>query len=195
MREFSTKPDRLLSLAFLYFVLLFTGLVTFTETVSAATKSNAIENNAIKDAQYNKAPHFNLPNIFSKAPVQLSDYQGKVVLIDFWASWCGPCRQSLPEYDELRTRLRQQSKGEDFEILAINVDVTTEEAIHFLERYPVSFPVLEERSGKSQQAYDLLTMPTSFLVDREGYIRIAHQGFNSGYIHYLEKEVESLLNE
>ncbi len=190
MHALSTKSDRLLSLAFLYFVVLFTGLVTFTETVAAASKGNSL-----KDAQFDKAPHFALPDIFSQTPVKLSDYQGKVVLIDFWASWCGPCRRSLPEYDALRTRLHQESKGTDFEILAINVDVTTEEAIHFLERYPVSFPVLEERSGKSQQAYDLLTMPTSFLVDREGYIRIAHQGFNSGYIHYLEKEIELLLSE
>ncbi|WP_156508609.1 TlpA disulfide reductase family protein, partial [Oleiphilus sp. HI0132] len=92
-------------------------------------------------------------------------------------------------------RLHSKQNGKDFEILAVNVDVTTEEAMRFLEQYPVDFPVLEERSGKSQQAYELLTMPTSFLIDREGYIRIAHQGFNTGFIRYLEKEVNMLLQE
>lgn len=181
----SNKPDRFLGLSFAYFILLFIGLNSFTEQVSAD----------LKDAKYNKAPLFSLPDIYEKSTVNLSDYKGKVVLVDFWASWCGPCRQSMPEYNQLRKRLHSKQNGKDFEILAVNVDVTTEEAMRFLEQYPVDFPVLEERSGKSQQAYELLTMPTSFLIDREGYIRIAHQGFNTGFIRYLEKEVNMLLQE
>ena len=182
------KQDSFLAGTFIYFLCLFSGLLSFTSEVAA-------ENSRNDSAYYKQAPSFTLLDIHSKKPLSLADYQGKVVLIDFWASWCGPCRQSMPEYNELRARLHQSAKGKDFEILAINVDVTTEEAMRFLDSYPVDFPVLEERSGKSQQAYDLLTMPSSFLVDQQGRIRIAHQGFNSGYIRYLEKEVLALLAE
>jgi thiol-disulfide isomerase/thioredoxin len=141
------------------------------------------------------APAFTLPEISSRQNISLEDYQGKIVLIDFWASWCGPCRKSLPEYNDLRNRLQASPIGDMFEILAINVDMTNEEALAFLNKHPVDFPVLEERSGQSQQAYDLLTMPTSFLVDQHGKIRIAHQGFNPGYIEYLEQEISQLLTE
>lgn len=141
---------------------------------------------------FKQAPAFNLPEINTQQKISLDDYQGKVVLIDFWASWCGPCRKSLPEYNDLRNRLQASQIGDKFEILAINVDMSNEEALAFLTKHPVDFPVLEERTGKSQQAYDLLTMPTSFLVDQQGKIRIAHQGFNPGYIEYLEKEIGQL---
>ena len=186
-----SKSDRILSFSLLYFVILFTGLSTFTSEVSAASK----EQLQLKDAKYNKAPDFSLPEIDDRKVVKLSDYKGKAVLIDFWASWCGPCRQSMPEYNALRNKLQKHEATKDFEILAINVDVTTEEALHFLERFPVDFPILEERSGNSQRDYDLLTLPTSFLIDPDGYIRFGHQGFNSGYIDYLEKEVRAILIE
>ncbi len=141
---------------------------------------------------FNKAPDFTLPNLYTGETVSLSDYRGKVVLIDFWASWCGPCRASLPEYNELREKIRASHVGDRFEILAINVDVTSQEALGFLKDYQLDFQILEERTGKSQQAYDLLAMPTSLLVDQEGRIRIAHQGFTKSYIRYLETEIKKL---
>ena len=142
---------------------------------------------------FDDAPEIQLPNIFNQELIKLSDYRGKVVLVDFWASWCGPCVASLPEYNELRNRLIEKHSSDVFEVLAINVDVTTEEALEFLDDYKLDFQILEERTGKSQQAYDLLVMPTSVLVDQEGKVRVAHQGFSKGYILYLEQEIDKLL--
>ena len=92
-------------------------------------------------AESNLAPNFALPSIYNDEVRQLEDYRGQLVLIDFWASWCGPCQTSLPAYDNLRKHL-QANYGEDaFEVLAINVDVTKEEGLQFLNKYPVSVPV------------------------------------------------------
>ena len=133
-----------------------------------------------------------MTDIYSGKKISLNDYRGKVVLIDFWASWCGPCRASLPNYNKLRNKLRASDIGDNFEVLAINVDGSTEDAMRLLKQYEFDFTVLEERSGKSQRDYDLLAMPTSFLIDQQGIIRMAHQGFNMKYIDQLEEEIKAL---
>lgn len=159
-------------------------------TISALLLSNATHAQA---PIYDDAPEIELPNIFNQELIKLSDYRGKVVLVDFWASWCGPCVASLPEYNELRNRLIEKHSSDVFEVLAINVDATTEEALEFLKDYKLDFQILEERTGKSQHAYDLLVMPTSVLIDQKGKVRVAHQGFSKGYILYLEQEIDKLL--
>jgi cytochrome c biogenesis protein CcmG/thiol:disulfide interchange protein DsbE len=128
------------------------------------------------------APDFTLPDIHTGEMVKLSDYRGKLVLVDFWASWCGPCRASFPAYSKMRKELHAKLGEDAFEILAINVDVTAKDGRAFLESTPVEFPVLREDSGATQQNYQLIAMPTSFLIDPNGKILIAHQGFSQGYI-------------
>ena len=177
-----THARLVLPFAFLYFVFIFCALFSFTSRVSAASEVDDI------------APLFTLPDIYSGEMVSLSDYRGKVVLVDFWASWCGPCRASLPEYNKLRNKLRASAIGERFEVLAINVDGTTKEAMSLLDQYEFSFKVLAERTGRSQRQYELLAMPTSFLIDQQGVIRLAHQGFNRNYITLLETEIAKLID-
>mgnify|MGYP000184979959 CR=1 FL=1 len=141
------------------------------------------------------AANFTLPDIYTGEMVNLESYKGSVVLVDFWASWCGPCQASLPEYEALRKKLQASLPKNKFEVLAINVDGSKEEAMKFLNKHQLTFPILKESSGKSQRDYELLAMPTSFLVDKKGLIRIAHVGFNPNYIDLLEKEIHKLINE
>ncbi len=145
-------------------------------------------------AESNLAPNFALPSIYNDEVRQLEDYRGQLVLIDFWASWCGPCQTSLPAYDNLRKHL-QSNYGEDaFEVLAINVDVTKEEGLQFLNKYPVSVPVLRESTGTTQQKYQLVGLPASFLIDQQGHVIIAHQGYSPAYLKYLQDEIEKRLS-
>lgn len=141
------------------------------------------------------AANFTLPDIYTGEMVNLESYKGSVVLVDFWASWCGPCQASLPEYEALRKKLQASLPKNKFEVLAINVDGNKEEAMKFLNKHPLTFPILKESSGKSQRDYELLAMPTSFLVDKKGLIRMSHVGFNPNDIDLLEKEVRKLVNE
>lgn len=105
--------------------------------------------------------------------IQLEDYRGKVVYVDFWASWCPPCLLSLPAYEKMR---REIGTG-DFEIIAVNVDERTEDGLQFLEAHPVSYPVIADPVGAIGIPYGVRTLPVSFLLDREGRIVWKHNGF------------------
>lgn len=151
-------------------------------------------------AERQPAPDFNLPCLDSPGQeaarsISLSDYSGQVILLDFWASWCGPCRASFPAYDVLRQQLQGRFGKDRFEILAVNVDISPEEAKAFLKQTPVDFPLLRESSGATQQAYQLVAMPSTFLIDRQGRIAGAYHGFSPGSVKRLEAWVETLVKE
>ncbi|WP_416396530.1 TlpA family protein disulfide reductase [Allohahella sp. A8] len=135
------------------------------------------------------APDFQLPVLNSDSTQSLSEYRGMIVYVDFWASWCGPCRKSLPQLSKLRNELVEAG---DFEVLAINLDAKTEDATRFLSQFPVSYPVLLDPKGKTPEAYGLVGMPTSYLIDQKGNIVSKHEGFRDGDIEKLRKEVETL---
>lgn len=136
-----------------------------------------------------QAPGFKLPVLHSDSSISLSDYRGKIVYVDFWASWCGPCRKSLPLLSDMRDRLKDAG---DFEILAINLDAKTEDAERFLKEFPVTYPVLLDPKGTTSQKYDLVGMPTSYLIDQSGDIVSTHQGFRAGDIEKIEAEIALL---
>ena len=141
-----------------------------------------------------RAADFSLPNLLSQEIVSLSDFQGSVVLVDFWASWCGPCRASFPAYEQLRNRLQEKYGENSFEVLAINVDMEKQEALSFLKKQKVSFPILNENTGgDTQHKYQILAMPTAFLVDQAGQIVFQHSGFNSGYAAHIEQTASELI--
>jgi thiol-disulfide isomerase/thioredoxin len=135
------------------------------------------------------APDFSLKELSSDAVHQLKDYRGRVVYLDFWASWCGPCRQSLPALD----KLQQEYSPQDFVVLAINLDEQNEDALAFLEQYPVSYTVLTEKTGKTQRAYELVGLPSSVLIDQRGEIIGMFQGFHPDHIRRIKKALSYLL--
>ncbi len=120
----------------------------------------------------------------------LPEIKGKVVLVDFFASWCGPCKSSFPVMEELQRKYGPQG----FTILAINVDKKRKDMDAFLRKHPVSFPVLRDPSSQLVAEVKISTMPSSFLLDKQGKVRAHHSGFDGeGTRKKYVAEIESLL--
>ena len=137
------------------------------------------------------APLFEGASLPPGATLRLEDYRGKVVYLDFWASWCGPCRQSLPLLDSLRRRLKDRG----FEVLAVNMDEDSKLALEFLKKYPVSYPQIADPRGQLARLYDVQAMPSSYLIDRHGQVRKVQLGFKKKDLSELQNMVERLLEE
>lgn len=137
------------------------------------------------------APPVQLPELSGAGDVSLESLRGKVVYLDFWASWCGPCRVSFPVLQQLRDEL-----GPDgFEVLAINVDEIESDARQFLSEVPVSYLVVRDGKGVTPKAYGIIGMPTAYLIDRKGIVRQIHQGFRKSDGAQLRAAVVELLGE
>ena len=138
------------------------------------------------------APQFDLPVFGAEQHhIALTSLRGKVVMLDFWASWCGPCRQSFPLYEQLRSELPAQ----DFTLLAINLDEMSAGPAAFLEEHPVSYTSLADPEGGVAKAFGLIGMPSAFLIDRDGIVRKRHTGFKPADIESLRVEIRGLIAE
>jgi thiol-disulfide isomerase/thioredoxin len=133
------------------------------------------------------APTFELPGL--ERSIRLSDYQGKFVYIDFWASWCGPCRQSFPWMNELQTKFGNQG----FQIIGINVDSAKSDAMEFLAQNKANFLIAFDPKGATPSAYAIKGMPSSVLVGPDGKIVFRHVGFNKVDTPELENKIKSAL--
>jgi peroxiredoxin len=122
---------------------------------------------------------------------KLSELRGQVVMVNFWASWCGPCRQEMPLLEQLFERY--QSLG--FTLLGVNVDEDRAAADKMLRDVPVSFPILYDDQGKVSQEYQVKAMPSTFMVDRDGRIRYLHKGYKPGYEDDYQQQIRELLRE
>lgn len=121
--------------------------------------------------------------------LQLADYRGQVVYLDFWASWCAPCRESFPFMNDLDREFRDQG----LRIIAVSVDKSADDARRFLARYPPQFTIALDAAGACPAAYDLEGMPSSYLIDRTGRFRAVHAGFRSGDKAELRRQVMEAL--
>ncbi len=112
------------------------------------------------------APSFTFPGLDGK-PVSLTDYKGKVVFLNVWATWCPPCREEMPSME----RLYRELKGEDFEILAVSVDTAGAKAVDpFMKEFGLTFPALLDTGGTIQNLYGTTGLPESYIIGREGLI-------------------------
>ncbi len=136
------------------------------------------------------APDFALKSM-TGVNLRLSEYRGDVVMINFWATWCGPCRQEMPLLDELYSRYQRVG----FSLLGVNIDDDSSKAMRMATDLGVSFPVLFDTRKEVSKLYEVDAMPVTVLVDREGLVRYVHQGYKPGYeLQYLD-EIRSLLRE
>jgi peroxiredoxin len=121
----------------------------------------------------------------------LSQYHGKVVYVDFWASWCGPCAQSFPFLNELHGQFKDQG----LQIVGVNLDENVEEAKDFLAQNPAQFTIVADVSKQCAKDFGVKAMPSSYLIDRNGKIHHVHLGFRPGEAQALRELVEKLLGE
>lgn len=121
-------------------------------------------------------------------PVRLSDYKGKVVMLEFWASWCAPCRQSVPE---LKT-LNEKYKDRGFSLIAISLDENPKKVREFVEEFDIHYTVVIDNRDVNA-AYGVNSIPTTFILDREGNIASKRLGFGRGLYEALAEEIEELL--
>lgn len=135
------------------------------------------------------APTINRPQLAGDGSVDLQQFRGKIVMVDFWASWCAPCLKSLPLYESLR----QEFAREDFEIIAVSVDEAAADAQQFLAKHAVSFPVVFDEGGAIAARWSPPAMPTSYLVDRDGVVQTRHLGFQPRDIDALRAEIRDLI--
>jgi peroxiredoxin len=153
-------------------------------TVLAATSL------ASSDLEGQVAPDFALKSSTGEN-LRLSEYRGNVVMINFWATWCGPCRQEMPLLDELYTRYERVG----FSLLGVNIDEDSRRAMQMIEDLGVSFPVLFDARKEVSKLYEVEAMPVTVLVDREGNVRYVHHGYKPGYEDKYLDQVRSLLRE
>ncbi len=136
------------------------------------------------------APNFTLKGSDGKNH-KLSEYRGQVVMLNFWASWCGPCRQEMPLLDDIYKKYQKLG----FVILGVNVEEDSSKAKSMLKTVGVSFPVLFDTSNKVSKQYNVVAMPSSVMIDRNGNMRYLHKGYKPGYERDYLNQVRELARE
>ena len=136
------------------------------------------------------ATEFSLSSLAGQ-PVSLSQYKGNVVLVNFWATWCGPCQQEMPLLDQMYKKY----KPAGFTLLGVNVDKEAPAVKELLARKPVSFPVLLDPENSVSRAYHVADMPSSVIIDRKGIVRYVQRGYRPGDENEYQDRIRQLMRE
>ena len=136
-------------------------------------------------------PSVAAPQLGDAQTLAFDTLRGNVVYVDFWASWCVPCRQSMPALDSLYKRYRERG----FRVVGVNKDVAKADAERFLQRVAVTFPLVADSNDAVAKAFDVQAMPSGYLVDRKGTVRYVHHGYTASTAAALTSEIESLLKD
>jgi peroxiredoxin len=134
------------------------------------------------------APDFTL-HTMNGPNMRLQEQRGRVVMVNFWATWCGPCRQEMPQLN----RLYEKYHAAGFVLLGVNVDDDQRKAAEVAGKLGVTFPVLLDTDKIVSKLYDLSTMPSTVIIDRDGKVRYVHRGYLTGYEDNYEKQIRELL--
>ena len=136
-------------------------------------------------------PACNVSPIGETKTEDLQRYKGKVLYVDFWASWCGPCAKSFPFLNEMH----QQLKDQGLQVVGVNLDENADDAKAFLAKFPASFTVMADVSKQCAKDFAVKAMPSSYIIDRKGIVHHVHLGFRPGEAQELRLLVEKLLSE
>ena len=129
------------------------------------------------------------PFVKDGPPVNIAAYRGKVLYVDFWASWCVPCRTSMPALETLYNKYKERG----FVVVGVNKDDRWTDAERFLQKYPATFVLASDADEKVVKAFAVPAMPSGYLIDRRGTVRKIHTGFTSETAESLDKEIDQLL--
>ena len=160
-------------------------LIQLIITIALAFFSHSL-NNAVGK----KAAEFTLPDV-GGGEVALQSFRGKVVLLNFWATWCGPCREELPELDRVQEKFRKRG----FAVVAVTVDNELDNIRGFMKKYDLELQALWDRRKKVADAYTVEKMPSSYLIDRNGVIRFVHLGYSAEELKRIEAEIDEMLGK
>jgi thiol-disulfide isomerase/thioredoxin len=136
------------------------------------------------------APQFTLDSR-AGSKISLAQYKGQVVMLNFWASWCGPCRQEMPLLENIYKKYNKMG----FTLIGVNVEPDSKAAEGFLKQTPVSFPVIYDKDSTVSKAYDVSGMPSTVIIDRKGNIRVLHRGYKPGDENEYLDSIRTLVRE
>jgi thiol-disulfide isomerase/thioredoxin len=136
------------------------------------------------------APAFRLDSLAGQ-PVSLDQYKGQVVMINFWATWCGPCRTEMPLLDKLHAKYKPMG----FTMIGVNVEPDASLAANWLKTTPVSFPILFDTRSEVSKLYSVAGMPSTVIIDRKGNLRWLHRGYKAGDENEYLNQIRALVRE
>ncbi|MGC2167090.1 MAG: TlpA disulfide reductase family protein [Gallionella sp.] len=137
------------------------------------------------------APDCALATLSDKQTHTLNEFRGKVLYVDFWASWCGPCAQAFPFLNTTANTFRDRG----LQVVGINVDEHADDANKFLHKHPADFLIVADAKAQCPKDFAVMGMPSSYLIDRKGVIRYTHLGFRQSDTEQLKQQIEQLLAE
>jgi len=140
--------------------------------------------------QAEPAPDFTLKSNTGEN-IRLAEQRGKVVMLNFWAAWCGPCRKEMPLLDEMYQRYHKAG----FELYGVNVEQNTDDAEKLLKELGTSFPILWDGDSKVSKLYQVSAMPTTIMIDKDGEIRYVNRGYKPGDEEKYREQIRELIRE
>jgi thiol-disulfide isomerase/thioredoxin len=158
--------------------------------LAAIAAALAIALPALAGSAAGPAPPFSLASR-SGGDVSLAQYKGQVVMLNFWASWCGPCRQEMPLLESIYRKYNRMG----FVLLGVNVEPDSQAANEWLKQTPVSFPILYDKDSRVSKLYDVAGMPSTAIIDRSGKLRVLHRGYKPGDENEYLDSIRTLIRE